>query len=161
MSMTKVWNITDANGPGHQRMVLGRNVKPGRAVQVEEARLVNARKVLQDRDAGLLYIGVRPPAWYLAKKKPPRAKVDARLVGPDGRVDHAAPQVAVAQGHGRLPAAAIAADSTEAVDAVKVEEEAAPMEDPVEPEQSSEDPDETPAEEDSSSSRRGRRGRRR
>ena len=121
--MVKVWNITDANGKGQNRMVLGKTVKPGRAVNVDEARLAKAHKVHRDVDAQLLYIGPRPPAWYLAKKKPARARADARRVGPDGRLENPAEaQVAVSKGHGKLPAKAAA---TEVAVEEKAEEEPA------------------------------------
>ena len=81
--MQRVWNVTD--GPfspvkGQTLMVLGRVLKPGRAVQVEEARLVKAHKVHALVKEGWLYIGPKLPDWYVAMKKPPRATADARKV---------------------------------------------------------------------------------
>jgi len=86
MGLTKVWNITDDTNPEvapRSLMVLGRVLKPGQAVKIEEAHLKTAHKVHDDVTRGLLYIGMKPPASYLKVKKPPRAKVDVpRSHGP-------------------------------------------------------------------------------
>lgn len=118
MSMTKVWNITDdesnPNVRSQLRMVLGRAVKPGRAVQVEEARLVNAHKVHKDVEAKLLFIGPRPPVSYQQMRKPPRAVADARLVGADGRVNPSEAKPKVRAGHNRPDPALQAPPKTDA-----------------------------------------------
>ena len=122
MAMVRVWNITDGGRPGvhpHNRMVLGKAVKPGQAVQVEEARLKIAKKVHKDVGGGILFVGPRPPAWYLDIKKPPKAVADGRRVGADGKM--VGPKVAVAKGHTRLPAEAIAADSKKAFEDISLE----------------------------------------
>jgi hypothetical protein len=108
MAMKRVWNITDdANSKvkPHNRMVLGKILKPGQAVQVDEARLARAHKVHKDEAAGYLHIGPRPPASYQAVKRPPRAKADARRVDENGNYvgnkpiapDHAHPRKLVVE----------------------------------------------------------------
>lgn len=86
--MTRVWNITDGGQAGvkpHNRMVLGKMLKPGQYISVEESRLAGAIKIRQDVSAKLLHVGKQPPSWYSQKKKPPRAVADGRRVGSDGR----------------------------------------------------------------------------
>lgn len=79
MAMTRIWNITDDVNPDvkpQNLMVLGSLVKPGRSVQVDEAKLKTAHKVRKDVNAGLLFIGKAPPLSYSRTKKPARAKLD-------------------------------------------------------------------------------------
>lgn len=79
MAMTRIWNITDDVNPDvkpQNLMVLGSLVKPGRSVQVDEARLKAAHKVKKDVAAGLLFIGKTPPLSYARSKTPARAKLD-------------------------------------------------------------------------------------
>lgn len=161
MPVTRVWNITDSGKKGvtsHNRMVLGEVVKPGKSMRVDEDRLVGATKLHQDVSANLLFIGKRPPDWYAKMKKPPRAVADARIVNDKGEM--LGKKVAVAKGHERLPAEAMAADVAgkieEAAPEAATEEAAAePVEVPAESEATEE------SSEDDGSSRRSRRGRRR
>lgn len=118
MGLESVWNITDDPRSEHtpvSMMVLGRNLKPGQRVQVDSGRLATAHKVHKDKDAGLLYIGNRPPADYLTAKNPPRVKLDPKL----------------ARAHGRPPISAVAAAAEENV-AVELTEEVAPPEETLE-----------------------------
>lgn len=160
MTMVRIWNITDGGRPGmtsHNRMVLGQALKPGRSLQVDEARLMYASKVHTDVKAKMLHIGPRPPTWYLNLKKPLRAVVDARKVTDKGQ--YVGKKVVVARAHGALPTKAIAADSAEAIDKA-APEEAKIKEASVDA--AEEAPTEASTEEESSSgsSRRSRRGRR-
>jgi len=129
MAVTRIWNITDGGQKGvtpHARMVLGQTLKPGQFVRVEAARLIGATKVKADANAQMLAIG-ELPAWYAAKKKPPRAVVDARIIKPDGKVEGR--KVEVAKGHASgVPAKAMAADVAKKID------EVAPGTEVVEPE---------------------------
>ena len=138
MGLVRVWNITDdANNPDvtpHNRMVLGKVVKPGRSVKVDEARLKLAHKVKRQVEAKLLHIGNQPPAGYVRQKKPPRAVVDARLV--DDKGTRHGPKVDVAPGHGQVPAELIAKESEGAIAKAAGEEPKA------------EEPTEAPAEEE-------------
>lgn len=89
MAMVRVWNITDGGRSGmsaHNRMILGKSVKPGRAIQVEESRLIMAHRVHKDVKDRLLHIGPRPPSWYSQKKKPVRVVADARVVNDKGQM---------------------------------------------------------------------------
>lgn len=163
MTMTKVWNLTDAKTSPVKprvRMVLGRAVKPGRAVQVEETHLEKAHKVRKEVKEKILFIGRRPPAWYTATKKPPRAFADARRVGENGRIDPTEAKTVVAKGHERLPAEAIAGDSAKAVDKATVEESVEESVYTPEPAMDEEPSAETTEEESEESSRKRRRGRR-
>jgi hypothetical protein len=150
MAMVRVWNITDGGRSGahpHNRMILGKAVKPGQAVQVDEARLMIAKKVHKDVESGILYVGPRPPAWYLKVKKPPKAVLDGRRVDASGKA--AGKKVVVAKGHARVPAEAIAADSEKAIKDISLE---TPEEEVV---------DEEKAEEEAEGSNKSRRGRNR
>jgi hypothetical protein len=103
--MERVWNITDGPNPkvkSQTMVVLGRVLKPGRAVQVDAERLKTATKVHAEVALGHLHIGPNPPADYLAMKKPPRAVADARLVGKDGKFQGAR-VIKPAPGHGVAP----------------------------------------------------------
>lgn len=135
MAMVRIWNITD--GPNdhtaHNRMVLGKTLKPGQAVQVEEARLARAHKVNADRDAGLLAYGNRPPLDYQLHKNPVRVKADARIVKADGTYEGKRPEPPT-QGHGVAmePPAEPEKDVVEAEEEAAVEESAAVEEPPAE-----------------------------
>ena len=68
----KVWNVSDdpsTEVPARTIMVLGRAVLPGRFIYVDDKRLARAHKVKKDVEAGLLFIGAKLPAAYLATKK--------------------------------------------------------------------------------------------
>lgn len=78
MATTRVWNITDDANPDvkpQNLRVLGKLVKPGRFVTVEEAALKRSHKVNADVGRGLLFIGKRLPASYTKLRKPARAKL--------------------------------------------------------------------------------------
>lgn len=101
--MTRVWNITDGGQKGvhpHNRMVLGKQIKPGHFLKVDESRLAGATKIEKDVSAGMLHVGGQPPQWYAQKKKPPRAVADGRIVDSDGR--STGKKVVVAPGHADL-----------------------------------------------------------
>jgi hypothetical protein len=119
-------------------MVLGQSLKPGQFMRVEAARISSATKLQAEVNARLLHVGAQPPQWYAAKKKPPRAVVDGRVIE-DGKA--VGKMVAVAKGHAvGVPAKAMAADVSEKIDAMApedpmamaVEHEAAPVEEPAE-----------------------------
>ena len=143
MAMVRVWNITDDTNPDvkpHNRMVLGKVVKPGRAVQVDEARLARAHKVHKDVAAGFLFIGPKPPASYQAVKTPPRATADARRVDENGQAKgklmpptHAHPPPP------KKEAPVEAADEVKVTDEVKVELKEAVAEPEAMPEEAPED----------------------
>lgn len=145
MAVTRIWNITDGGQEGvtpHTRMVLGQSLKPGQFMRVEAVRLVGATKLQEEVNAKLLAVGAQPPQWYAQKKKPPRAVVDGRIVGEDGRA--VGKKVAVVKGHvGGVPAEAMAADVAEKIDEVAP---GVPIEEPAE-EPKAEDPVDEPAEE--------------
>jgi hypothetical protein len=68
----KVWNISDDPStpvPARTLMVLGKTVLPGRFIYVDDKRLARAHKVRKDVEAGLLFIGPKLPAAYLASKQ--------------------------------------------------------------------------------------------
>jgi hypothetical protein len=96
MAMVKVWNITDDTNPDvkpHNRMVLGKTLKPGQAVKVDAARLAKAHKVHKDVGAGFLFIGPKPPVSYRKVKNRIRAKADARRVDANGNYEGNKPLV--------------------------------------------------------------------
>ena len=141
--MQRVWNVTD--GPrspvkGQTMVVLGRVLKPGRAVQVEEERLKKAHKVHALVAEGLLYIGGRAPEWYTKVKKPPRATADARVVNEDGSFVGAT-IIKPAPGHGVVvpsanpPVKAKPAVKAEPVDEPVVKAEPVAEAEPVAPEE--------------------------
>jgi hypothetical protein len=69
--MAKVWNITDHPGtslPPRVMMVLGRSIRPGKCINVQDALLVNAHKVNRAVKAGKLFIGPKLPGDYLLAK---------------------------------------------------------------------------------------------
>jgi len=101
--MSMVWNLTDDPTTEHAPrilVVLGKRVRPGRFVRVDEERLEKAHKIHKDVENGLLYIGDKPPDHYTAVKNPLAA-----VLGPGSR------------SHGQLP------PKVEVVDEVKVEDE--------------------------------------
>lgn len=86
----KVWNISDDPStavPARTIMVLGKAVMPGRFIYVDDKRLGRAHKVKKDAAEGLLFIGPKLPAAYLASKQSKvHLKVPAghkRAHGPD------------------------------------------------------------------------------
>jgi hypothetical protein len=100
MSMTRVWNVT--NDPStdvlaQNLMVLGKLLKPGQSMQVEEASLKTAHKVTKDVGLKLLAVGKTPPSYLVAGVK-------------------ATLPVTVARAHGEVPVEAIAADAPAAVE---------------------------------------------
>lgn len=129
MGFTKVWNITDDTNPDvapQNLMVLGRNLKPGQAVKVDEAHLKTAHKVHKDKDRGLLHIGMKPPVSYSKVKKPPRATVDApRSHGPIKEVEA---EKAVVELKDNVVVEEQAEVTAKAVEEVATVEEAAPEE---------------------------------
>jgi len=163
MAMVRVWNITDDTNPDvkpHNRMVLGKVLKPGQAVKVDEARLARAHKVHKDVKAGYLHIGNQPPVSYTSVKKPPRAKADARRVDEHGKAK--GQPVAPAHGHGNAEAPVLevkdeVAVTEEVAAELKPAEEAAPAEE-TPAEESAAEPEEEATETKKSGSRK-RRGR--
>lgn len=68
----KVWNVSDDPStavPARTIMVLGKAVLPGRFIYVDDKRLARAHKVKKDVEAGLLFVGAKLPASYLASKQ--------------------------------------------------------------------------------------------
>jgi hypothetical protein len=68
----KVWNVSDDPStavPARTIMVLGKTVLPGRFIYVDDKRLARAHKVKKDVEAGLLFVGPKLPAAYLASKQ--------------------------------------------------------------------------------------------
>lgn len=90
--MKKVWNITDHPRTGvtpHALVLFGKRVIPGRYVKVEDAQLKGAHKLQKDIDAGLVYVGEKPPTDYATLHNPPRAtlpKGHVRSHGPGAPV---------------------------------------------------------------------------
>lgn len=125
MTMIRVWNITDDPNSAvepHNRMVLGKVLKPGRALQVDDSRLVGAHKITAEVNAKMLFIGPRPPAAYSQSKSPKRVQPDARLVDGAGRRQGTVSPT-VARAHGEAPLEAIADDGVKALGGVKTVEE--------------------------------------
>jgi hypothetical protein len=117
MSLVRVWNITDDSRTdvvSHTRMVLGKVVKPGRSVMVDQQRLQSATKTLKEISAGLLYVGDVLPAEYLTQKKPIRAIADARRIDKAG--NQSGEKVTVSLGHGQFPGTAIVEDAVKKVE---------------------------------------------
>lgn len=78
MAMTRIWNVSDderTNVRPQTVMVLGKPLKPGKYVKVDEALLKRAHKVKKDVGNKLLFIGLSAPKAYADKKNPPRAKL--------------------------------------------------------------------------------------
>jgi hypothetical protein len=126
MAKIRVWNITDDSTTTvepHNRMVLGKVVKPGRSILVDADRLALAHKVHKEVKAGILHIGDVPPSAYAAQKAPPRATVDARIV--NGAGQRVGAEIVVATGHGTLPTDAVVSDGLKAVE-IKLDEQVVP-----------------------------------
>jgi hypothetical protein len=78
MATTKIWNISDGPNPDvtpQNVMVMGKLLKPGQALMIEEGKLKNAHKVKKEAAAGLLHIGKKAPADYLMLKHPEHRKI--------------------------------------------------------------------------------------
>jgi len=121
MSTVRVWNVTDDptnDVTPHNRMVLGKTLKPGRSVKVDTERLAKAHKVNREVEAGYLHIGDQPPAAYTAAKSKKRAKPDARQVQ-NGRMVGSAPGVSRAHG----PVAVAPSEEIKVEDKVEVKDE--------------------------------------
>lgn len=102
MSMTRVWNVTSDPSTDvelQNLMVMGRLLRPGQSMQVDDAKLKTAHKVQKDVGLKLLAIGKGTPAYLAAGAK-------ARL------------PATVARSHGEVPVEAIAADAPAKVEAV-------------------------------------------
>lgn len=118
MAMTKVWNISDdpaSDTPPVNTVVLGKLLKPGRSVAVDEAVLKRAHKLKRDEKAGIVYIGKAPPADYLKRKNPPRAKLAPGVARTHGVILPKEAEAAVEKGVKKL----------DLIDTVKVHDEAA------------------------------------
>lgn len=79
--MAKVWNISDHPGTKdvpRVLMIMGNSVNPGRSTRVDDSALVNAHKLNRLIEAGLVYVGDRPPRDYQVKKTPPKADLPAK-----------------------------------------------------------------------------------
>jgi len=96
----KVWNVSDdpsTEVPARTLMVLGKTVLPGRFIYVDDKRLARAHKVKKDVEAGLLFVGPRLPANYLASKQ---SKVHLKMPAGHKRAhgpDKVAPKVKAAK----------------------------------------------------------------
>lgn len=76
MAMTRVWNLSDSPNNSARPttvMVLGRSLKPGRSLPVDEEALKRAHKLHAEVARGIAFIGKKPPQSYLDRRKPPRA----------------------------------------------------------------------------------------
>lgn len=105
MSLTRVWNITSdpsTDVVAQNLMVMGKTLRPGQSMQIDEKALATAHKVKKDVGLKLLAIGKTAPAYLLTKKK--------AVLSAD-----------IARGHGGVPVEAIAADAPAKVEA-KLEE---------------------------------------
>lgn len=118
MAMTKIWNISDGPNPDvapQNVMVMGKLLKPGQAMSVDEANLKTAHKVRKEAASGILHIGKKAPPDYLMMKHPEHRKL--------------APGVARSQGAPKAPAPATAKAEPKKEEAPKAPEmEAAPSE---------------------------------
>lgn len=79
MATTKIWNISDWDdneqvGPQNV-MVMGKLLKPGQAMTVDEAKLEKAHKVHKEVELGYLFIGKKAPAGYMRQKHPEHRKL--------------------------------------------------------------------------------------
>jgi len=100
MALTRVWNITSdpsTDVPVQNLMVLGKLLKPGQSMQIDEKDLEKAHKTKKDVSLQLLAIGKTLPSYLAAKAK---ATLPADLP----------------RGHGQVPAEAMAADVAAKVD---------------------------------------------
>lgn len=96
MGMTRIWNVTDdpsTDVVAQKVVVLGKEIMPGRFIQVDEAVLERAHKLQAEIDQKHVYIGKNPPGRYAAIKKPAKAGLN----------------VMIARSHGEVPVEAIKA----------------------------------------------------
>lgn len=92
MGMTRVWNVTSdpsTNVPVQNLMVLGKLLKPGQSMQVDEGELKTAHKTTKNIAAGLLAVGKTAPGFLARAAK---ATLPAGLARSHGAVD-AKPEV--------------------------------------------------------------------
>ena len=90
MGITRIWNVTDdpsTDVVAQKVVVLGKEILPGRFIQVDEAVLERAHKLKGEIDLKLVYVGKNPPARYLAGKKPVKAVLDAEIARSHGGAD--------------------------------------------------------------------------
>ena len=95
MAMTRVWNVTSdpsSEVPAQNLMVLGKLLRPGQSMQVDDKVLKNAHKVTKDVGMQFLAIGKTAPSYLAAGVKAELPKT-------------------VARSHGGVPVAAIAEDA--------------------------------------------------
>jgi len=147
MGMTRVWNTSD--DPTNKVtpasiMVLGKTLKPGRSLQVDEGALARAHKLHKDVSRGAAFIGKKPPAGYLARKKPARARLEKGVQRTHGAITKAE------------AAAVVEKAKVEVTDTVKVEDKAEVELKPAEAEETTEEAKEPSEESSTSRRRRGR-----
>lgn len=79
MATTKIWNISDyaekEEVSPQNVMVMGRLLKPGQAMAIDEEKLKTAHKVKKEAEAGILFIGKKAPAGYMMQKHPEHRKL--------------------------------------------------------------------------------------
>lgn len=120
MATTRIWNVTndpETDLAPQNLVVLGKLLKPGQSVEVDETYLQSSHKLKSETDAKFLAIGKQPPA-YLAR---PRASM------PKGSV----------RAHGEVKDVAAGADKVEEMLSVSSQPEPKPEAEPVQEEKDS------------------------
>jgi hypothetical protein len=89
MGMTRIWNVTDdpsTDVVAQKVVVLGKEIMPGRFIQVDEAVLEHAHKLKVEIEQKHVYIGKNPPAQYASVKKPAKAGLNPLIARSHGEV---------------------------------------------------------------------------
>ena len=90
MGMTRIWNVTDdpsTDVVAQKLVVMGKEIMPGRFIQVDEALLERAHKLKNEIARKLVYVGKNPPGRYAAVKNPVKATLDASIARSHGGVE--------------------------------------------------------------------------
>jgi hypothetical protein len=135
-------------------VVMGKLLQPGRSVMVDEDALKRAHKLKKDVAAGIAYVGKTPPKEYLARKNPPRAKLEPGVSRTHGVILPKEAEVAVNAGAKKLDLI----DTVHITDSVSVELKPAPVVEKIE-ELMPEEPEESWSTEEDKDSRKKKRGR--
>jgi hypothetical protein len=93
MSMTRLWNVTSdpsTDVPVQNLMVLGKVLKPGQSMQIDDAQLKAAHKTKKDIEAGFLAVGKGAPGYLAASTKATLASDLPRAHGPTAAATPAA-----------------------------------------------------------------------
>lgn len=94
MATTKIWNISDGPNPKvapQNVMVMGKLLKPGQAMVIDDAKLKTAHKVREEAASGILHIGKKAPKDYLMMKHPEHRKLAPGVGRSQGAPKVAAP----------------------------------------------------------------------